>query len=1282
MAQLALTFAQNAATSAAQGFATRAISSLLSKRRDIGPSLEELHILSSTDGTPMPIVYGRVRLGGQVIWTDQPIEHQINRRAGGKGGPRIRERKYTLSLAIGLCEGEIDGIGRIWADGALFDSALINMRVYMGSETQAPDPLVEIKEGNGATPAFRGLAYVVLEDLPLETFGNRVPQFSFEVFRTPKSSGDVNLEDKIRGVSLIPGSGEFTYATEPVITDLGPGQSRSENVHARRGRADVDVALDSLETHLPNCDTVSLVISWFGDDLRCGEITFQPKAEDDNKLTLPLEWDVQGLNRAQVALVSKDDKQRPVFGGTPADEAVLQSIASLKQRNKSVVFYPFILMDIPAGNALPDPYGNVEQSPFPWRGRITCFPAPGQSGTVDKTNAVLGQIDACFGTASASDFSINGQSVAYTGPNEWSYRRFILHYASLCAIAGGVDAFIIGSELRALTSLRDGAGNFPAVDQLKLLAAEVRSILPATKISYAADWSEYFGYQPQDGSNDVYFNLDPLWADQNIDFIGIDWYVPLSDWRDGTQHLDASVSRSIYDKAYLSVNIEGGEGFDWFYASQNDRKNQNRTPITDGGYAKDWVFRYKDLRSWWSNFHYNRPGGVEDSAATAWVPQSKPIWFTEMGCPAVDKGANQPNVFVDAKSSESALPYFSRGQRDDFMQRAYLDAITSYWDPTQGNNPQSNVYNGPMVQNNKILAWTWDARPFPHFPALQDVWSDGVNWEKGHWLNGRMGLSSLAALIYDVCVKSGISPIDVSRVEGMVPGYVVNGPTTARASLERLLAVYGVEVVETFSGLKFQNISQDEALVTITPDQFIADQLAQKPSLNLPDKDALPIEVQIQFAHEATDYQPASASAHGVETQKQRTINFSLPLVSDDVFMRSAARTVLSQAIATENTASLTLPPSFLSLEPGDTVRVNALDANKIWRVDKIDDALHRGLSLKLQADTSTLGVAGAVPGVGNVPIANPGPPVVAAMDLPLLPAEQERSGPRVVAFARPWTSDVLILDPSTGAERARLSSPAVMGEVVSVTGQSVVLGRWDNGTVITVRLYAGVLSSLPGQSVLAGENVLAIEHVGGAWEVLQFQNAVLTAENTYDLSSLLRGVSGSDDALATAIAPNARCVLMNGASQVLPMQDFETGISVSFPVRAEASPPDGLAEASLVMTYNDRVSKLPSPVHIRSTLIVSGVALTWVRRTRTGGDFWGSGEVPLLAVPEQYRVRLYGGGSILSETILAAPNFTITDAEIDLLFPNGRPLTLDVGIAQISQISGVGGEGREILYI
>ena len=296
---------------------------------------------------------------------------------------------------------------------------------------------------------------------------------------------------------------------------------------------------------------------------------------------------------------------------------------------------------------------------------------------MDKTATAAAQVAALFGSASPSDFAVSGESVSWTGAfGDWGLRRMVLHYAHLCAAAGGVDAFLIGSEMRGLTTIRSGASTYPAVQALRDLAADVRTILGAsTKIGYAADWSEYFGHQPGDGSGDVFFHLDPLWADPEINFIGIDNYMPLSDWRDGFDHADASEGwPAIYDRAYLQANIAGGEGFDWFYASDADRTAQVRTLITDGAASKPWVFRTKDLRAWWSNAHYNRPGGVESGSPTAWVPQSKPIWFTELGCPAIDRGTNQPNVFFDPKSSESVTPHFSRGWRDDAIQRAYSRA--------------------------------------------------------------------------------------------------------------------------------------------------------------------------------------------------------------------------------------------------------------------------------------------------------------------------------------------------------------------------------------------------------------------------------------------------------------------------------------------------------------------------------------------------------------------------------------------------------------------------------
>jgi hypothetical protein len=61
-------------------------------------------------------------------------------------------------------------------------------------------------------------------------------------------------------------------------------------------------------------------------------------------------------------------------------------------------------------------------------------------------------------------------------------------------------------------------GFFPAVAALKELAADVRAILgPQTKIGYAADWSEYFGYRPGNGSGDLWYHLDDLWGDPAID---------------------------------------------------------------------------------------------------------------------------------------------------------------------------------------------------------------------------------------------------------------------------------------------------------------------------------------------------------------------------------------------------------------------------------------------------------------------------------------------------------------------------------------------------------------------------------------------------------------------------------------------------------------------------------------------------------------------------------------------------------------------------------------------
>jgi hypothetical protein len=624
---------------------------------------------------------------------------------------------------------------RVWADGKPLDLTGLNVRIYTGGEEQTPDPLIVAKEGDA--PAYRGLAYVVFERLPLANFGNRIPQMSFEVLR-----GVGSLEQMVRAVTLIPGATEFGYEPATIVQQAGPGQSRPENRHVTYAPSDVIAALDQLQAVTPNLERVAIVVAWFGTDLRCGECRVLPSIDNAAKSTYGGSWSVAGVGRGSARVVTLNG-DRPAFGGTPSDDSVRNLIAELTARGLKVTLYPFVMMDIAADNTLPDPYtGAASQPAYPWRGHLTCDPAPGQAGSPDGTSAAAVQVNAFFSG----------------GPDSWNYRTMILHYAALAVDAGGVDAFVIGSELKALTRVRSASGLYPAVDALVTLAADVRAILGSeTVITYGADWTEYGSHVVDPSANEVRFPLDALWASPAIDAIGIDYYAPLADWRGRGGELDRAITDSPYRVSYLAGNLAGGEGYDWYYTDDAARDAQTRNAITDG-LGKPWIYRQKDLWNFWQQAHYERVGGAEVGSPTAWVPQSKPVWLTEVGCPAVDKGANQPSTFPDPKSADAGLPHYSNGRRDDLIQRRYLEAVLGAFDPAFGDatlNPLSSVYGGRMIAADAIHLWTWDARPYPAFPAATDVWSDGPNWETGHWLTGRLGSTPLDGLVAAILTDSG-----------------------------------------------------------------------------------------------------------------------------------------------------------------------------------------------------------------------------------------------------------------------------------------------------------------------------------------------------------------------------------------------------------------------------------------------------------------------------------------------------------------------------------------------
>ena len=920
-----------------------------------GPRLVEMDGLSSTEGAPIPRVYGRARLGGQLIWATRFEEivttSMSTTRSPSQGGKSFgsgsgaktttttsTSYSYVANIAVGLCEGPIAFVRRVWADAEELDLTTVTMRVHRGGEDQAPDPLIAAKEGAENAPAYRGLAYVVFERLPLGPYGNRVPQLSFEVVRPVDG-----LRQMIRSVCLIPGSTEFGYNTQPVAQILGLGASAPENVHQLQSGTDVAAALDHLQALCPNLTGVSLVVSWFGDDLRAGSCRCEPRVDLAGKETSGTPWSAAGLSREEARPTSRYEG-RAAYGGTPSDESVVRLIRELKARGLSVTLYPFLMMDVPVGNDLPDPRsGGPGQPAYPWRGRITCDPAPGRPGSPDGTAVAAGQVAAFFGGVDRSRFSVSPSGVVFSGAPEWSFRRLALHYGHLAIVAGGVDAFIIGSELVGLTRIRSGPGAYPAVAALRSLATELRAVLGATtKLTYAADWTEY-GAQVLGGGAEIRFPLDPLWADPAIDAVGIDYYPPVSDWRDRPGHPDAALARSQYDVDYLRNRLRAGEAFDWYYPDAAASAAQARLPITDGAYGKPWIYRAKDLVGWWSNPHVERAGGVE-IGASAWAPGGKPIWLTEIGIPAVDKGSNGPNVFPDPKSSEAAAPPHSTGLRDDLAQARGLEAILTGFDPAlpghvAGFNPVAGSYAGRMVDPARVSVWTWDARPFPAFPAFEGVWADGANWQAGHWISGRLEGAPLDRLLGAVLADYGLAPATRPPLDGFLDGYVIDRPMSARAAIEPLGRLFGFDAAASGGTVSWRDRTGSVA-ATVAPESCVA--AGEEPLLRRvrAQETDLPAVLELGFTDGDAEYARGAVGSRRLAGGSRREQAVEVAAVTRPAEAQRLADAWLRRIRAGREILQFRLSPREIGLEAGDLVRLAG--RAQLYRVDRIVDGADR----------------------------------------------------------------------------------------------------------------------------------------------------------------------------------------------------------------------------------------------------------------------------------------------------------------------------------------------------
>lgn len=196
-----------------------------------GPKLGDGQVQTSAEGVYRPIVLGTGPVMGNIIHRGPEVVRR-SRQSQGKGGPKVETERRYRTFAIRIAEGPIAGVTRIWMDEKLVydvrpNSGLVNesiqyargFRLYLGDESQMPDPSLEAYRGIGNVNSYRGTAYVVFPNFDLTDFGDRVPQFRFEV--ASEVTIDGNSYATLPAVGRIMTSGDGLSWGGSIDTGLG-----------------------------------------------------------------------------------------------------------------------------------------------------------------------------------------------------------------------------------------------------------------------------------------------------------------------------------------------------------------------------------------------------------------------------------------------------------------------------------------------------------------------------------------------------------------------------------------------------------------------------------------------------------------------------------------------------------------------------------------------------------------------------------------------------------------------------------------------------------------------------------------------------------------------------------------------------------------------------------------------------------------------------------------------------------------------------------------------------
>lgn len=530
------------------------------------------------------------------------------------------------------------------------------------------------------------------------------------------------------------------------------------------------------------------------------------------------------------------------------------------------------------------------------------------------------------------------------------------------------------------------------------------------------------------------------------------------------------------------------------------------------------------------------------------------------------------------------------------------------------------------------------------------------------------------------------SDIDTSALTQLVRGYKVAQNGAIRGALDSLQAAWPFDVVQR--GYKIHFTPRGTASVaTIPASDLDARSNGDAPGVEFTlarELDSmLPQRLTLKTLDPDREYDIGEQNAERLNVSSINVRDAELPIVLTATETAQAAERLLHMYwLERVEVGPFRLPPTYLGLEPADVVEIVLSDATYRVRLTSVQYLADGRLECAGKLDSPAVYVPAAIGEVGDITgvqtVTMEGATRIVLMDLPLLRSSENVPGFPVAisGYLSGWPGGVVLRSADGEASWADVAASLAPGANIGVAINAIGAGRtdiFDTASALQVTM-GSALQSVSELQVFSGSNLFAYG-ADGRWEIVSAKNCVLQGDGSWVLTDFLRGRFGTEWAMTTHAVGDTLVELLPDELSFVPVESAAIGLQLLYRGITDGDTID--SDTSTAFAYRGVNLECLSPVYLNGSRHPSTQdwTLTWIRRTRLGGEWRDYVDATLSESAESYEIDIFADGTYatVKRTLTSATQSAAYTSAQQVTDFGSNQSTLYVKVYQLSDVVGRG---------